>query len=53
MFCCESWAQLLTFTEHQEQLAIHADQQPNSSNNLLCCQLVTLLVVAGKPEQGG
>ena len=53
MFCCESCALLLIVVVHQEQLDAHADQQPNSHNNVLRCQLVTLLVVTGKPEQGG
>ena len=53
MFCCETLALLLTVAEHQEQLAVHANQQPNSPSNVFCCHLVTLFVVAGKPEQGG
>lgn len=47
MFSCESLALLLIVTEHQEQLDVHAGQQPNSPNTMLRCQLVTLLVVAG------
>jgi len=53
VFCSESLALLLTVTEHQEQPDVHRDQQPNSCNTVLHCRLVTLLVLAGKPEQGG
>lgn len=51
--CFETLAMFFDVTEHQEQLDDDADQQPNSPDNVLRCQLVTLLVVAGKPEQGG